>query len=307
MDIFLSLFTSILPLYVIIALGWIAGRFYDVDKNSLANLAIYMLVPAVTFYYMAGIKFDVEYFSLPFIAYFCYSAMTLIAYKLGLSLYDDKRANLLAMCSGTKNNGYMGLPVIILFFPPEWVGVYVFTLVGSLMYEATVMYYVANRGNFSPMESLKRVFKFPVIYAAFFGLVFNLSGLEIPQQTEAFWGYFRGAYVVIGMMIIGVSLSRVSKLVMSAKFLSAVFAAQFIIWPLLTFGLVWIDQTYLYLFAEEVHKFFIIMALLPPAANVAAFAAALNLNAEKAATTILLGTVFALFYIPTILVLSGLY
>ena len=307
MDVFFSLFVSILPLYVIIALGWIAGRFYDVDKNSLANLAIYILVPAVTFYYMAGVEFRPAYFSLPFVAFGCYASVAIGAYWLGRKLYPDNRANLLAMCSGTKNNGYMGLPVIILFFKPEWVGVYVFTLTGSLVYEATVMYYIANRGQFSVQESIKRVLSFPVIYAALIGLVFNLLGFEIPEQTEDFWGYFRGAYVVVGMMIIGVSLSKVSKLVIAPKFLSLVFGAQFVAWPLITYGLVWIDESTTQFFADEVHKFFIVMSLLPPAANVAAYAATLDLNPEKAATTILIGTIFALFYIPAMLVLTGVF
>ena len=51
----------------------------------------------------------------------------------------------------------------------------------------------------------------------------------------------------------------------------------------------------------------LIMSIVPPAANIAAFAATLDLNPEKAATTVLLGTIFALFYIPAVLVLSGLY
>lgn len=307
MDVFLSLFAAILPLYVIIALGWVAGRFYDVDRNSLANLAIYILVPVVTFYYMAGLEFQLSFLSLPIVAYVVFSVLTIIFFRLGKLIYPDKRANLLAMCAGTKNNGYMGLPLIILFFEPAWVGVYVFMLTGSLMFEATVMYYIANRGQFSPKESVKRVLSFPVIYAAFFGLAFNLLGLQIPEQTESFWGYFRGAYVVVGMMIIGLALARVSKLVITKKFLSFVFIAQFVVWPLVTYGLVLFDQSYTQLFTQEVYKFLIILSILPPAANTAAYAATLDLNPEKAATTILLGTVFALFYIPAVLVLTSFH
>lgn len=307
MDIFFSLFTSILPLYIIIALGWVAGRFYDVRKESLANLAIYIIVPIVAFYYVSGLKFQASFAALPVFVFLIYSFITIVAFKIGQRIYPDKRANLLAMCSGASNTGYMGLPIVILLFPTEWVGVYVFALLGGLIYEATVFYYIANRGAFDPKESFIRVLKFPVIYATILALIVNYFQIELPSQLNDFWAYFKGAYVVIGMMIIGISLSRVSRLVMSAKFLALVFVSQFIVWPLMAYGLILLDQSVMQWFTPEIYKLLIVLSLVPPAANIAAFAATLDLNPEKAATTVLLGTIFALFYIPAVLVLSGLF
>lgn len=307
MDLFVSLLTNIIPLYVIIALGWVAGRFYDVDRTSLASLAIYILVPVVSFYYVSGLDFKPAYIALPLMVYALFSAVTILFYRIGRAVYADKRANLLAMCASASNTGYLGLPIVILLFPPEWVGVYVFALSGGLLYEATVMYYIANRGNFSPKDSFIRVLKFPVLYAIIAGLIVNAAHIELPHQLDSFWTYFKGAYVVIGMMIVGCSLSKVSKLVIAPKFLALSFAGQFILWPLLAFGLIALDQNVIHWFEPQVHKMLMIMAIVPPAANIAAFAAKLDLNPEKAATTVLLGTIFALFYIPAVLVLSGLH
>jgi len=50
----------------------------------------------------------------------------------------------------------------------------------------------------------------------------------------------------------------------------------------------------------------LILSIVPPAANIAAFAAQLNVQPEKAATTVLLCTIFALFYIPFIVMISGI-
>lgn len=307
MDIFFTLFTNIAPLYAIIALGWIAGRFYEVDRVSLASLAIYIVVPVVSFYYIAELEFRLAYLALPILLYVLYSGLTLLYFQIGKAIYMDKRANLLAMCSASSNIGYFGLPIVILLFEPEWVGVYVFALTGGVLYEATVFYYVANRGKFSPKESLARVVRFPTLYAVLLALVFNFSGLALPAELGPFWEYFKGTYVVLGMMIIGASLSKVSKLVIAPKFLSFVFTAQFIVWPLIALALIAFDQTILHWFTPEIHKMLMIVAIVPPAANVTAFAAQLDLNPEKAATTVLLGTIFALFYIPAVLVLSGLY
>ena len=50
----------------------------------------------------------------------------------------------------------------------------------------------------------------------------------------------------------------------------------------------------------------ILITIVPPAANSVAFAAQLNIRPEKAATTVLLGTVLALFYIPAVIWLVGI-
>lgn len=307
MDLFLTLLGSIAPLYAIIILGWIAGRFYEVERESLAGLAIYIIVPIVSFYYVSSLEFKPTYIALPLVVYAVFSLVTILFYHIGRAVYADKRANLLAMCASASNTGYLGLPIVILLFPPEWVGVYVFALAGGLLYEATIMYYIANRGNFTPKDSLIRVLKFPVLYAIFAGLVINALEIELPSQLDSFWSYFKGAYVVIGMMIVGCSLSRVSKLVIAPKFLALTFAGQFVLWPLIAFALIAFDQSVLGWFGPQVHKMLMIMAIVPPAANIAAFAAKLDLNPEKAATTVLIGTLFALFYIPAVLVLAGFH
>jgi predicted permease len=49
------------------------------------------------------------------------------------------------------------------------------------------------------------------------------------------------------------------------------------------------------------------LSIVPTAANVAAFASQLDLVPEKAATTVLIGTVIALFYIPAMLILMGMH
>lgn len=307
MDIFFELLTNLIPLYILIALGWVAGRYFDVDRVSLGSLGIYIFMPVVAFYYLSELDFKPAYIALPVIVCALYSGLTILFFWIGQKLYPDKRANLLSMCCGASNIGYFGLPIIIMLFPPEWVGVYIFALTGGVVYEATLMYYIANRGNFSPKESFIRVLKFPTIYSVLLGLIVNFSGFELPAQLDPFWEYFQGSYIVIGMMIIGVSLSSMSRLKISPKFIGVTFFAQFLIWPALVLMIIGLDKAVLHWFEPEVHKMLFIMSICPPAANITAFAATLDLNPEKAATTVLAGTVFALFFIPAVLVLSGLH
>lgn len=306
MDIFFHLFQNLVPLYALIALGWIAGRYFEVDRQSIGSLGIYILMPVVAFGYVAKLEMQPTYFVLPIVIFVICSALALIYYRLAQSIYSDSRANLLALCAASGNTGYFGLPIVFLLFEPEWVGVYIFAMVGLLFYEATVMYYIVNRGKFDVRQSLIKLLKFPTIYACIAAIGVNASGVQLPELFDTYWGYFQGAYVVIGMMIIGAALAKTNKLVIAPRFITLTFAGKFIIWPLVALATIALDKTITQWFTSEIHQMIFLMAIVPPAANIAAFAAQLDMNPEKAASTILLGTVFALFYIPAILVLSGM-
>ena len=260
----------------------------------------------MSFGFVAKLDFQFEYLFIPIAVFAFSSAVLLSVYALGQKIYGDKRANLLAMCAAMGNTGYFGLPIALLLLDTHWVAVYIFANMGGVICEATVMYYIANRGAFDVKTSVKKLLQFPTIYAVALGVYFNQTGIELSEQFNTYWQYFNGAYVIVGMMIIGVALSRVDKLVIGPKFMALAYAGKFIVWPLLSIAFIAVDYLYLHLFAREVYLIMLVIAIVPPGANISAYAAQLDLNPEKAATTVLIGTIFALFFIPAVLIISGL-
>ena len=73
MDIFFHLFQNLIPLYVLIALGWISGRYFDVDRQSLGALGIFIIQPIVSFGFVAKLEFHPSFIAIPVIVYvlFC--------------------------------------------------------------------------------------------------------------------------------------------------------------------------------------------------------------------------------------------
>lgn len=306
MDIFFTLFTNLIPLYILIALGFIAGRFLNVDRETIANLVIYMALPIVVFGFIVNLDLKPAYALLPVIIYIIATIVGFGSLALGKKIYGDNRANLLSLCTSMPNTGYFGLPLVLLLFDAQWVGVYMFMMLGITVYEATIGYYIAARGAFNVRESFIKLAKFPSIYAVTLGLAVNLSGFDMPVAFDTYWVHFKGVYVVMGMMIIGVALGKVEKLVIAPRFISLVFAGKFLLWPLLSFAVILCDRAFFNLFAPEVHRLIMVLSILPHAANIAAFAAQFDMRPEKAATTVLAGTIFALFYIPFIVMITGL-
>ena len=306
MTIFFHLLQNLFPLYILIALGFVAGKWFNVDRRTLANLCIYIFVPVVSFGFIAQLDFRPAYVSLPILMYCLQAAIAGLFLYTGRITYKDNRANLLAMCTSMGNTGYFGLPLVMLLFSgpdgTQWVGLYMFMLVGFVVFEATIGYYIAARGAFSVRDSLIMLAKFPVIYAVIAGLIANLMQVDLPDQFLTYWEYFKGAYVIAGMMIIGAALSCVKRLIFPPRFLSLAFFGKFILWPILIYGFITLDRMVLKMFTPDVYKLGLIIAIVPPAANITAFAAQMNMKPEKAAMTVLIGTILALFYIPAVLV-----
>ncbi|MGH1402629.1 MAG: AEC family transporter [Alphaproteobacteria bacterium] len=306
MSIFLSLFVNLLPLYALIGAGYFAGRVLKVDRQSLGSLAIYLFMPVVVFGSVANLDFKPSYIALPLFIYVVSTVVGLIFLKIGRRIYRDAQGNLMAMCASMGNTGYFGLPLIFLFFDEKAVAIYIFMMLGGLMYEATVGYYIAARGAFTARESLIKLVKFPTIYAMAAGFLVNYLDIELPDIFWTYWTHFKGAYVIVGMMIVGAALSTLDRFVFGPRFIALVFAGKFVAWITLAFGFVLLDRHVLHWFSSEVQDLVMVMALVPPAANIATFATQMNLEPEKAATTILIGTIFALFYIPAMIWVLGI-
>ena len=306
MDVFFTLLTNLIPLYILIALGFIAGRNLNVERHSIANLVIYLCLPVVAFGFVVQLEFQFTYVLLPLLILAVCTFVGLGVHAFGQKVFGDNRANLLSMCASMPNSGYFGLPLVLLLFDTQWVGVYMFMMLGVTIYEATIGYYIAARGSYSVRDSLIKLAKFPALYAIALALILNTSGVQMPELFITYWGYFKGAYVVMGMMIIGVALAKVEQLVFGPRFLSLVCAGKFVLWPILIGLVTLFDMHVTQFFGAEIYKLMLVISIVPPAANIAAFAAQLNVQPEKAATTVLLCTVFALVYIPFIIVITGL-
>ena len=270
----------------------------DVNLPSMATVAIYILAPIVNFGAMAQMKFTPEYIALP-ILFFCISAVIgTISYLTAQKLWKNNTANLIGMGSVTGNTMYFGLPVILALLGPEWVGVYALLNLGAFLNEVGLGYFFGARGNATIKGALLKVLKFPVIHAIWLGLLYNLSGLPLPNAFTLYWNYSIGAWVIIGMMIIGVALSKQSKLVVDFKLLLSMCTPKFILWPLAGFAVILIDKLYFQAFSTPIYQMLAIFTAVPLAGNLVAYATTLNLHPERTAGAVLISTVLGIFTVP---------
>ncbi|MCL5091040.1 MAG: AEC family transporter, partial [Patescibacteria group bacterium] len=131
-------------------------------------------------------------------------------------------------------------------------------------------------------------------------LALNFAGVKFGQGYADFASLFRGAYTILGMMLIGLGLASISSYKFDFKFLTVAFLAKFIVWPIMILVIISLDKAFFGFFTEQIHKVMLLMSVVPLAANTVAYATELDAHPDKASFAVLVSTIVALFYIPLI-------
>jgi malate permease and related proteins len=303
MGIFFTLLEKIAPLYIVILLGYLAGKLLHVKKESIAPLLIYVIAPFVIFNGVTRAQIGLGTLSLPVLFFILACLMCGVFYVLSSYIWKSSEKNIVAFTSGTGNTGYFGLPVAIAIFGSEIVPLIVLSVLGFVLFENTLGFYITARGNFTPKESFLKVLRLPTMYAFLAGLFVNLNGINLGKPYLDLATNFQGAYSTLGMMLIGLGIASIAKFEFDYKFITITFFAKFIAWSLIMAGVIFLDITYFHVYSVQIHQVMILMSVVPLAANTVALATELRTHPEKASMAVLLSTLFALFYIPLVVML----
>lgn len=308
MSLFFMLLLKIFPLYVNILLGYISTKYLNITRDTIANLLVYILGPIVVFSATISVKIDITILFLPIFFYVLSSIIAFILLYVYQNSWNDTSGNILAFSGATGNTGYFGIPLAVIFFPPYLADIFIFVVLASLLYESTTGFYVTAKGNFTVKQSLQKILKLPLIYAFIIGIIFNLMGVSIPEELIAYTAQFKGAYGILGMMLmgmglVGLNLKKGSDL--DFKFISILFILKFVFWPLIILTVIYIDKNFVMFLNEDLYKVMFLFSIVPLAGNTVTLAVLLNAKPEKASLAVLISTIVSVIYIPIVLLLYG--
>ncbi len=288
------------PLWTLLAfvgLGWIATRRLAIDPRPIATLLIYLIAP-MTFFRGLVLGGPTPQFLLFTAALFGLASLIAITVNpIARRFFAPQESALLAFSSGTGNTGYFGLPIAMILLPPEGVALYLFCLLGITLYEFTVGFYLSARGQFSVRESLAKIARLPLIYAFIAALAVSGLGIDPPDALMDSLAVFPATYTLLGMMIIGMTLGRVTIREVDLRFILGCVAVRYGLWPLLALAAVWLLQSMLSLPAE-LGLALLLLGVVPMAANVVVVAMELGIKPEKGALAVLVTTLAAPLLIP---------
>jgi predicted permease len=295
----LDLTIKLIPIFIIILLGYIAGITLKPNAKSIADILIYIVAPIVVSGYIATMSFRASYIFLPITIFIFACTISFIALWIGHHLHDcPSTKSLQAAASGDGNSGYYGVPLFMALFPHDDLGLYIWIYMGGVIFSYTLSYYYVVRTQFNIRDSFIKLFKLPVVYAAITGFTLSALHFNPPAIYITTLESFRGAFVILGMMTLGLALSQIKHLSIDWKFVSAALGIRFLLWPFMIISLILVDQATLHCLTTSAKHALLTLSIVPMAVNTVVYATQFDAKPDKIATTVLLSTIFSLLYTP---------
>lgn len=298
MTFFITLVLKLLPLYINILLGFVAGRYLHAQRETIAKILFYIISPLVIFSSVMRTELSTSILSLPFLIFTLATLIAIFFYYLSKRIWDDSTVNITAFSAGTGNTGYFGLPLAILLLNEQGEGIYILALFGIVLFESTAGFFFVARGSHSKEEIFRRLLRLPQIYAFVTGILLNLWTLRIPPVFDDYIINIKGAYAILGMMLIGLSIAKMNDFRIDRQFIGMTFLAKFIVWPLVVMLVILIDHFICNFYNDTEHQALILLSIVPLAVNMVVMSQLLDIQPSKAAFAVLLSTIFALIYTP---------
>ncbi|MHA1066459.1 AEC family transporter [Enterobacter ludwigii] len=280
---------KVFGLFSISCIGFVYGALNKAPAKNIADLLIKIISPVVVIISIVQSPAGVSYLIFSLVAFLFCTALCCVAYAASSLLFNGKERNLFAFAAGTGNTGYFALPIALSLFNENQIAVAIFIIIGVNLYEFSVGYYIMNM-NGSVRESFEKTLRLPVIHAAIIGMVLKYLGIDINEDILSILNNFKGAYSVLGMLIIGMVLSVNARSKPDLKFLFVTLSWKHLVVPLISCIFVFLP--------EEQFIVILLMALTPLAGNTVVFSSSLDLYPEKAASAVLLSSLVSIVLIP---------
>ncbi len=148
-----------------------------------------------------------------------------------------------------------------------------------------------------------KILRLPILYAFILGLSLNLLGFKIPEEISSYTAQFKGAYGILGMIMLGMGLLGLKNKDdnWDKKFISITFIIKFIFWPLAMLFFIYLDKTYFNILNDDLYKVMFLFSIVPLAGNSVTLAILLNAEPEKTS----LSTIISIAFIPLAIYLYG--
>lgn len=199
----------LLPIFMIFSVGFILGRKKSPEPRSIAQVSIYILLPALVFTSFL----DKDVLSSLAITGVYVAVFTGIMYMVSVVVckllkFDRKLESAFLLSVLFTNSGNYGVPFCAFAFGEEgMVNALVYMMYSSIIIY-TVAVYFASRGNSSMKESLANIFKVPLIYVVVTASVFSYFSFEVPSFIVTPFKLLGSAAIPVTMLLLGIQLSR---------------------------------------------------------------------------------------------------
>ncbi|HUV37059.1 MAG TPA: AEC family transporter [Patescibacteria group bacterium] len=201
----------ILPVFFIIFLGFLLGRFGRVEAGVFSRTQLYILSPALVFMAMARTETETAIILKVFFYIVILVFLMLgVVQAIGLLLRGDRAdRNAMSLAAVFMNSGFYGIPVCMLAFGEIGVVYATMFVACSSIVQATLGIFIASAGTRRAADALWTVARVPLIHAIILARILTHFSLLPPEPFMKMINMLGQAAIPIGLLLLGMQLDRV--------------------------------------------------------------------------------------------------
>jgi predicted permease len=206
-------FNIIIPIFIIIGIGFIFQKKFKVNVGALNRVNLYITSTVLIFYKIYTTDFTLRMLALVFV-YCTVITVFLLLIGGGVSrIFGYSRSIKKAFNNSIVlyNSGNYGLPLNDLAFNhnPFAMTIQIFILVSQNIITSTFGVFNASSGTLSYKKALKKVFLMPSLYSMLIAALIKMTGFKVPQPIIVPMEYITNAFIALALLTLGIQLAEV--------------------------------------------------------------------------------------------------
>jgi predicted permease len=227
-------FNVVLPIFLVMALGYVLAKKFTLDLNTLSKLNFYVFIPVYMFYSLLWFKpnpqdmewsvlFNILFVGLSFLLMFIIAK----AFRFNKSMVPMSLLTAVIF-----NSANYGIPVVEQAFHDEGIPIQIITI--TVMNVLTYTMGVLITGGWGEWrEGFKTILKLPILYALFGALLLRVLSIPLPDALMSSLKWTSDGMLSIALLTLGAQLSQGGLSMKHPKELWLTVAGRLILGPLL--------------------------------------------------------------------------
>lgn len=304
LELWIILKDIILPVFIIMTIGYVLQKKFNLDVQTLSKLNIYVFVPGFIFVKLYEAQFTASLFVNVFFFFVLYILFLFIVSYIAAKLagFTDGKKVTFTNSIVFFNSGNYGVPVNDLVFKGDSYAMSIQVIVLTLQNLFIFSYGIFSMQSVDKgkLSALIGYFKMPVLYAMLLGILFNVWEIDLPQFMSVPVYYISEALISIALLTLG---AQVAKLKLTSG-LSKVYSSlliRLVIGPLIALGMI-----YAFGVTGITAQALLIASAMPTSVNSAVIAVEYNKYPDFAAQIVLFSTLMSTVTVTLTIYLSSL-
>ena len=291
MNVILS---AVVPVGLIITIGYIAGRTLNLEQSTLSQLSVYILAPALvadSLYRtdVSGQSITKILIGYTLISLTLFSLISIFTRIFRLSKAESQSWLAIVLCP---NNGNMGLPVVTFSLGIEGLERAIIYMIGSSILLFGILPAILRGEGWR--EAIRLTGKLPLIWAMLLGITLHLLQVDLPFNLGKSSEWLAMSAIPIALIVLGMQLANSRFQFGWQEFSGA--SAKLAIAPLVAYGV----GTTINLEPIDL-QVLILQTAMPTAVNSLIMVKEFGGNATLVARTIIISTMMSFISLPFII------